>query len=131
MLNKTEILTTVDAIATRRLFGQEKWLVDSPITASALMKTLQTLGLEEHLPNGSIRCTNLGKEFNIDLQQVFMGLFEPWDAVHVLVDHHLIAEDEADMLFDLLEMDEKKYEPILRARVQQAYRDYYRATTVH
>ena len=45
MLSRTEILTTVDAIATRRLFGQEKWLVDSPITASALTKSLQTLGL--------------------------------------------------------------------------------------
>ena len=60
-----------------------------------------------------------------------MGLWEPWDAVHVLIDHHLIAEDEVDTLFYLLEKGEKYYEPILKARVQQAYRDYYKATTLH
>jgi len=132
MLNKTEILTTVDAIATRRLFGDSRWLVDGPITASALSRTLQTLGLQEPLPNGAdYKNTSLGRELNIDLQEVFMGLWEPWDAVHILNDHHLVADDEVDMLFDLLEMDEKRYEPILRARVQQAYRDFHKATLLH
>jgi hypothetical protein len=132
MINRTEILATVDAIATSRLFGRGKWLVGNPRTATALNEMLQTLGLEELLPDGiSSRCTSLGKELNSDLQQVFMGLWEPWDAVHVLKDYDLVAEDEVDTLLDLLEIGEKYYEPLLRARVQQAYRDYYKATLLH
>jgi hypothetical protein len=84
MISKTEILTTVDAIASRRLFSEPKWLVEGPITANALDRTLQTLGLAEPLPGGGSRHTNLGKELNIDLQEVFMGLIDPWDAVHIL-----------------------------------------------
>jgi hypothetical protein len=131
MISRTDIVATVDAIASRRLFSELKWLVEGPITANALDRTLQTLGLVEPLPGGGCRHTNLGKELNIDLQEVFMGLIDPWDAVHILEDNNLVSDDEVDSLFDLLEMDEKHYEAILRTRVQQAYRDHHGAKHLH
>ena len=60
-----------------------------------------------------------------------MGLWEPWDAIEVLNDHNLVSDSEIDSLFDTLEMGQEHFEPILRARVQQAYRDYYRTTRPH
>jgi hypothetical protein len=131
MISRTDIVATVDEIASRRLFSEPKWLVEGPITANALDRTLQTLGLAEPLPGGGSRHTNLGKELNIDLQEVFMGLIDPWDAVHILEDNNLVSDDEVDSLFDLLEMDEKHYEAILRTRVQQAYRDHHGAKHLH
>jgi hypothetical protein len=130
MLSKAQIMTTVDSLATRRLFTAEKWLSDCPITAGALTATLETLGLVEQLPNGG-RSTSLGKEINIDLQAVFMGLWTPWSAVEILRNQNLVDEDEADELLDLLETDEEDYEPVLRARVQKAYCDYYGSAALH
>ena len=132
MISKTEVVARVDEIASRRLFSDPKWLVDGPIAANVLDRTLQKLGLVEPLSGGTgYQNTNLGRELNIDLQLVFMGLFEPWDAIHILEDHNLVSDDEIDTLFDLLEMGEQHYEHILRARVQQAYRDYFGATRLH
>jgi hypothetical protein len=131
MITRTEVLRVVDAIASRRLFSnEEKWLVPGPTTANALNRTLRTLGLVEE-DGKDTRSTALGKELNIDLHEVFMGLWEPWDAIHVLEQNNLVSDDEMDSLFDLLEMGEQHYEPILRSRVQQAYRDYYGATRLH
>jgi hypothetical protein len=131
MINKTEAMAIVDAIASRRLFGDEKkWLVEGPNVANALNETLRTLGLVEE-DGRYIRFTALGKELNIDLQQVFMGLWEPWDAIHVLEQHDLLSADEIDSLVDLLEVGEERFEPIFKTLVQQAYRDYYGATRLH
>jgi hypothetical protein len=129
MLSKAQIMKTVDAIARRRLFTDEKWLSDCP-TARALTATLETLGLLEQLPDGD-RCTSLGKEINIDLQSVFMGLWNPWDAVHILQSENLLGEDEVDELLELVEIDGEHCEPLLRARVQEAYRDYYGSAALH
>jgi hypothetical protein len=60
-----------------------------------------------------------------------MGLWEPWDMIYVLEEHGLLDEDEVDHLFDLLQRDEEHYEPALKARVQQAYRNYHKATLLH
>jgi len=131
MLSKAQIMTTVDGIATHRLFNAETWLSDSPIATRALTKTLATLGLVEQVPDGGRRSTSLGKQINLDLQAVFMGLWGPWDAVEILKDQNLLCEHEADTLLELLEMDEEHYEPLLRARVQEAYRDYYGSAALH
>ena len=77
MLSKTEILATVDTIASQRLFVDQKWFVD-PKTANSLHSTIKELGLIEPAPNNGTKLTTLGTELNIDLQEVFMGLWEPW-----------------------------------------------------
>ena len=76
-----------------------------------------------------MKYTNLAKELDIDLQQLFMGLWDPCEAPWVLEEHKLVDESECEALFDLMETDE--YEATLRARVQQAYRDYHKVMRVH
>jgi hypothetical protein len=122
------IFATLDALATKRLFYGDKWLVDSS-TADALCATLLQLGVVENVPNQAktTHYTSVGKDLKVDLQEVFMGLCDPWDAVSILEDYDLVAEDELELLYALLAKGEKYFEPMLRVRVQQAYRDYYNA----
>ena len=133
MHDKIEIVKILDTIATERLFGAGNWLVNCRATADALHRTLQPLGLDEPVPNtiNTTRNTELGKELNFDLYMVFMGLWEPWDAIYVLEEGGLISNDDADELYALLEFDHTHYEEKFRARVQRAYRDYHQATSLH
>ena len=132
-MNKSDTLNKLDAIATERLFGVGPWLVNNPDASIALTKTLQPLGLEEPVPNAAdtTRLTNLGKQLNFDLYQIFVGLLEPWDAIMILEIRALISEQEAEELFSLLELAEEEYEPLLRARIQRVYREYYQAILLH
>jgi hypothetical protein len=129
MLTRTETSTILDAIASKRLFLDRTWLVDRE-TSIALDSIQEKLGLIQLLPDGvTVRVTSLGKELDMDLQQVFMGQWEPCEAPWVLKDHKLLDESECEALFDLMETDE--YEAKLRGRVQQAYRDYHKVMRVH
>jgi hypothetical protein len=130
MHSKTEIATRLDAIASTRLFGDGKWLVDREV-ATGLNEAIGAMGLQEQLSENTSRDTVLGKEVNLSLYMVFMGLWEPWEMVHILEEHGLLDEDEIDPLFDLLERGEEHYEPALKACVQQAYRNYHRSTLLH
>jgi hypothetical protein len=55
---------------------------------------------------------------------VFMGLWEPWDALWVLHEHGLIDADERDRLHDCLNTGADP-EPLLRDRVRRAFYEYY------
>jgi hypothetical protein len=118
------------AIANTRLFGHEGWLADRE-AAIKLDEALQAMGLHEQVSANTFRNTTLGKEVDVDLHMVFMGLWEPWEMVLILEERGLLDEDEVDPLFDLLERDEKHYEPPFKARVQQAYRNFHKATVLH
>jgi hypothetical protein len=132
MFYKTDVLTTIDTIVSKRLFGHGSWLVDGKPTASMLTRTLEELGLMETLSDGiTCRCTRIGKEIDIELQSVFMGLCEVDDAIRILEDRNLLATNEGDALFELWEKHERQFEPWLRSRVQQAYRDYHNVRLVH
>ena len=132
MLNKTDVLTTIDTIVSKRLFGNGRWLVDGRPTADLLTKTLEELGLTQKLPDGiTHRYTRLGKELEIDLQSVFMGLYDLGDVIIILEGRNLLAINEVDALFELWEKHETQFEPWLRVRVQQAYRDYHNVRLVH
>ena len=99
-------------------------------TSIALNRTLEKLGLIEFLQDGvTMRYTELGNELDIALQELFMGQWDPCDAVWVLEDRQLLDDSERDALFDLIETDE--YETQLRARVQDAYRTYHNVMHVH
>lgn len=132
MFNKTDVLATIDTIVSTRLFGDGTWLVDAKPTANMLSRTLEELGLTETLPDGiTSRYTRLGKELDIDLQTVFMGLYDVGDAIMILEERNLLATNEAETLFDLWEKHEMQFDRWLRARVQQAYRDYHKVRLVH
>jgi hypothetical protein len=130
MDKKHEITTRLAVMSGTRLFGQEQWLVDREV-AIKLDEALQAMGLYEQVSANTFRNTTLGKEVDVDLHMVFIGLSEPWEMIHVLEEHGLLDEDEVDHLFDLLQRDEEHYEPALKARVQQAYRNYHKATLLH
>src|SRR5262249_24618120 len=70
-------------VSYARLFGDRPWLADRE-TCSMLHKQLTALGLQEHLSDSTLQRTRLGKELNLDLQIVFMGLLEPYDMPYVL-----------------------------------------------
>jgi hypothetical protein len=127
---KTAIATRLAVISSTRLFGEEQWLVDRE-AAIKLDEALQAMGLHEKVSANTFRNTTLGKEVDVDLHMVFMGLWEPWEMVLILEERGLLDEDEVDPLFDLLERDEKHYEPPFKARVQQAYRNFHKATVLH
>ena len=127
---KTAIATRLAMIASTRLFGHDGWLADRE-AAIKLDEALQAMGLQEQVSAKTFGSTAVGNEVNVDLHIVFMGLCEPWEMVHILEQNGLLDEDEVDALFDLLERDEKHYEPPLKARVQQAYRSYHKATVLH
>jgi hypothetical protein len=86
MHSKTEIATRLDAIASTRLFGDGKWLVDREV-ATGLNEAIGAMGLQEQLSENTSRDTVLGKEVNLSLYMVFMGLWEPWEMVHILEEH--------------------------------------------
>jgi hypothetical protein len=127
---KTLIAGRLAAIASTRLFGHEGWLVDREASIK-LNEALQAMGLCEQVSANTSKNTTLGNEVNVDLHMVFMGLWDPGDMVIILDQNGLLDEDEVDALFDLLERDEQYYEPPFKARVQQAYRSYHRATALH
>jgi hypothetical protein len=108
MHNKTEIVTTLDTIASQRLFGDGRWLVDRA-AAIELNEAINAMGLQEQVSENTSRDTALGKEVNLSLQMAFMGLWEPWDMIYVLEEHRLLDEDEVDHLCYLLERSEEDY----------------------
>jgi len=70
--------------------------------------------------------TPLGKELDVDLFGVFMGLFDEWDVTIILERYRLIDESEAD---DICErMIDANAERLLSGYVKRAYFDYRNAT---
>src|SRR5262245_20004457 len=106
MHQKTEIESQLEMIGRARLFGDGRWLVDAG-AAGKLHQMLRQMGLNERVSDNSWRKTTLGKEVNLDLHMVFMGLWEPSDMVNVLEDWWLLDPDEIDDLYALIDQDEE------------------------
>jgi hypothetical protein len=71
------------------------------------------------------RATALGKELDVELFQVFMGLWYEWEIPIILEDYHLIDEEEADALCACLGKADAK--SVLIAYMQRAYFEYRKA----
>jgi hypothetical protein len=58
--------------------------------------------LEENVPgrNDTSRSTPLGKELNVDLLMVFMGLWCEWEIPHWLEEYALIDESQSAAMYD-------------------------------
>jgi hypothetical protein len=88
---------------------------------------LKALGLKEPvsgMPNTE-RATPLGRELNIDLMQVFMGMWEPYEISMILEDYGLLTEDE------ILEVEECLYgedpQALLLPLVRRAFLQHFQA----
>jgi len=126
-MNKAKIISELENIVVARLFGRQPWLADRE-TYSAVKRKLIQMGLVEvvSVEPQTWRATPLGKELDVDLFQVFMGIIWEWDVVTILEDYRLIDKAEADALYARMEKGDA--ESVVIGYVKRAYFDYRKAT---
>lgn len=125
-MNKAEIVAELEAMAWYRLFSCPQWLADRE-TCYTVHQKLIKMGLVECISSDTWRHTPLGTELDVDLFEVFMGLFDVWEVPWILEDHRLIQERESDLMCARMS---RKANPefVLVGYVRRAYFDYGKAT---
>ena len=126
-MNKAKIITELENMVVARLFGRQPWLADRE-TISAYDRKLIQMGLVEQVcvEPQTWRNTPLGKELDVDLFQVFIGLFCEWEVPSILENYGLLSESETDAILE--RMTEANAERVLSGCVKRAYFDYRNAT---
>jgi hypothetical protein len=121
-MTKAEIVVELEAMAWHRLFNCRHWLADQE-TVWAVHQKLIEMRLMEQISSGTWRYTPLGKELDVDLFEVFMGLFDEWEVPYILEDHRLIDEWESDSICARMS---RKANPefVLLECVRRAYLNY-------
>ena len=125
--NKAEIIAELEDMVVERLFRSQSWLADRE-TIYAVDRKLVQMGLVETVcvePH-TWRCTPLGKELDVDLLEVFMGLFDEWEVPGILEKYHLIDESEMNDLYERLA--DANADSVLREHVKRGYFNYRKAT---
>jgi hypothetical protein len=132
-MNKAEIIAELEKMAAARLFSREPWLADCE-TNSAYHRKLIEMGLVEQVPDEppTWRNTPLGNELDIDLFQVFMGLWDEWEVPMILKEYGFLDESEVDAIFECASEaneypSEANAERLLSGHVKRAYLDYRKA----
>ena len=125
-MNKAEIVAELEAMAWYRLFDSRQWLADQE-TCWAVHQKLIEMGLVEQISPDTWRNSPLGKELDVDLFEVFMGIIDEWDALSILEEYDLIDEWDFDSLYARMS---RKADPefALLECVRRAYLDYGKAT---
>jgi hypothetical protein len=126
-MNKAKIIAELENMVVARLFSRQPWLADWE-TCSAYDRKLIQMGLVEQVcvEPQIWRNTPLGKELDVDLFQVFIGLVAEWDALSILEQYGLLHWSEADAILE--RMSEANAERVLSGYVKRAYFDYRKAT---
>jgi hypothetical protein len=129
-MNKAEIIAELENMAVARLFGGRPWLADRE-TVDAVHRKLIQMGLVEQVcaEPQTWRNSPLGKELDVDLFEVFMGLFDEWEVPSILEHYHLLNESEADAIYE--RMSQANAESVLVGYVRRAYFDYRKAKFLH
>jgi hypothetical protein len=127
-MNKAQIIAELENMVAARLFSGQPWLAD-PETCSAVDRKLIQMGLWEQDRDEPLtwRITPLGKELNVELFQVFMGVWHEWDVPLILVEYGLLSESE----FDAICESEADAESLLIGYVKRAYFDYRNGKFLH
>jgi hypothetical protein len=130
-MTKAEILTRLDATVNERLFGDAGWHVGEAGELAALHGALTEMGLQEQVPGerDAFQATALGKEIDVELHMVFIGLWDYGNALEILLDRGFMDEDEFDRRSGLFENERSWAE--LKAVVQRAYRQHHGAGVRH
>ena len=128
-MNKAKTISELENMVVARLFGRQPWLADRE-TCAALHRKLVQMGLVECVcaETDTWRSSTLGKELDVDLFGVFLGLFDDWVVPMILDNYGLIDESELDAIFDSYCTSEAKGERLLSGYVKRAYFDYRKAT---
>ena len=124
-MNKAKIIAELENMVVTRLFGRQPWLADRETCAAIIRKLIQ-LGLWEPISPSGWRITPLGKELDVDLFIVFLGMTEEWEAPIVLEQYRLIDESEADAFYECIK--EADASAVLSGYVKRAYFEYRKAT---
>jgi len=125
-MNKAQIIAELENMVVARLFSGQPWLAD-PETVSAYERKLIQMGLIEQVRDEppTWRNTSLGNELDVDLFQVFMGLWCEWEVPLILKEHGLLTESEFDAIIECT--SEANAELLLSGYVKRAYFDYRKA----
>jgi hypothetical protein len=125
-MNKAQIIAELENMAAARLFSGQPWLADRE-TISAYDRKLIEMGLVEQVcvEPQTWRSTPLGEELDVDLFQVFMGVFHEWEVPIILEQYGLLDESEADAVLE--RMTDANAERVLSGYVKRAYFDYRKA----
>ena len=125
-MNKAEIIAELENMVVARLFSGQPWLAD-PEACSAVHRKLIQMGLVEIVcvEPQTWRLSPLGKELDVDLFEVFMGLWDEWEVPMILEEYHLIDKSEADLIYE--NMTEANAERVLSGYVKRAYFDFRNA----
>ena len=125
-MNKAEIIAELESMVAARLFSGQPWLADRE-TISAYDRKLIQMGLIEQVRDEppTWRNTSLGNELDVDLFQVFMGLWCEWEVPLILKEHGLLTESEFDAIIECT--SEANAELLLSGYVKRAYFDYRKA----
>jgi hypothetical protein len=116
-MNKAKIIAELENMVAARLFSSQPWITDDQETISACHRKLVQMCLVEQ---DTWRTTPLGKELDVDLFRVFMGLWYEYDVPIILEEYGLFDESDFD---DMIE-SEADAETLLSGYVRRAYFDY-------
>lgn len=122
-MEKGCVIAEMHSMVVTRLFGSSVWLADREVV-QAVTKKLDDLGLQETVSDKIKRPTHLGKELNLDLIMVFVGVFDELDVPMILEEYGLLDEIEMDEIYEGPDLSEHG-ERILRPIVQKAFLDHY------
>ena len=150
-MNKAKIIAELENMVVTRLFGRQPWLAD-PETCDAVRRKLMQMGLVEQVrdeplnrkliplnrkpvqmglvevvgdePFTTWQITPLGKELDVDLFEVFMGIKWKCDVPIILAEHGLLNELEFDAILECM----SDANADLSGYVKRAYFEYRKAT---
>jgi hypothetical protein len=117
-MNKSEIIAELENMVVARLFGGQPWLAD-PETCSAVHRKLIQMGLWEQ-DRDQLRITPLGKELDVELFHVFLGVWHYCEVPLILEEYGLLSESE----FYAICASDADAESLLSGYVKRAYFDY-------
>src|SRR6516162_7297198 len=128
-MNKAKIISELENMVAARLFGRQPWLADRE-TYSAVKRKLIQMGLVEQVrdeplnrkliplnrksvqmglvevvgdePFTTWQITPLGKDLDVDLFEVFMGIKWKCDVPIILAEHGLLNELEFDAILECM-----------------------------
>ena len=122
---KCTVIKNLHTMIDARLFGVRPWLPDRE-DCDAIRKKLDDMGLQERVPGDMLttRSTALGRQLQLDLVMVFLGLWDEWEVPSILERYGLIDKVDELHTYDRLETSTNP-ESVLRPLVRKAFLDHY------
>jgi hypothetical protein len=131
---KPKIIAELENMVADRLFGRQPCYADGETRSAVNRKLIHKLiqmGLMEEVPDDPLswRITPLGKELDVELFQVFMGLWIKWEVPIVLEEYGLFGWSEFDAILEC--PSEADADRLLSEYVKRAYFDYRKHRAGH